>query len=282
MADRRPVPLLRAPRRRLSARATSSSARRRRSTAATSGRTSRASTVGACTTAQGVPGLPAAPAPRLRDGHLRAPGLHRPLRLARRHRPLRRRRRAVAHRRRAASSTAEMFPLLDTRRARTRSSCSRSGSTSRPPTRWSTPYFTMLWDEDIPRVVPPTTTGRATEITVIAGELGRSSTATAAARTRGRRGPTPTSPSGTLRLDAGRARGTLPAGRRRRHRPHALRVRGRRLRVGDHDARQRRTGASCCAPTRPVDADAGADGAEVLHAAGPARSASRWRSTARS
>jgi redox-sensitive bicupin YhaK (pirin superfamily) len=33
------------------------------------------------------------------------------------------------------------------------------------------PYFTMLWDEDLPRHVVTDTDGRTTEITVIAGEL---------------------------------------------------------------------------------------------------------------
>ena len=73
--------------------------------------------------------LPAAPAPRLRDRHDRAPRPHRSLRLARRRRALRPGRRAVADRRRAASCTREMFPLLDRGGRPTRSSCSRSGST---------------------------------------------------------------------------------------------------------------------------------------------------------
>ena len=46
------------------------------------------------------PWLPAAPASRVRDGHVRAAGVHRPLRLARRDRALRSGRRAVAHGRR--------------------------------------------------------------------------------------------------------------------------------------------------------------------------------------
>ena len=64
-----------------------------------------------------VPGLPAAPAPRLRDGDHRPPRPHRSLRLARR------RRRASAAATcsgsppAAASCTAEMFPLLDRERA---------------------------------------------------------------------------------------------------------------------------------------------------------------------
>ena len=46
----------------------------------------------------------------------------------------------------------EMFPLLDTRRARTRWSCSRSGSTCPSTDKMVEPYFTMLWDADIPVV----------------------------------------------------------------------------------------------------------------------------------
>ena len=52
-----------------------------------------------------VPGLPAAPAPRLRDGDDRAPRAHRSLRLARRGGALRPRRRAVAHGRRGHRRT---------------------------------------------------------------------------------------------------------------------------------------------------------------------------------
>ena len=54
---------------------------------------------------RGRAGLPAAPAPRLRDGDRRAPRAARSLRFARRGRALRRRRRAVADRRAAASCT---------------------------------------------------------------------------------------------------------------------------------------------------------------------------------
>ena len=83
-----------------------------------------------------VPGLPAAPAPRLRDRHVR-PAAGSSITPTRSARP-------------PASAAAtcsgsppgegivhsEMFPLLDAT-ARTRSSSSRSGSTCRPPTRWS-------------------------------------------------------------------------------------------------------------------------------------------------
>ena len=43
------------------------------------------------------------------------------------------------------------------------------------------PYFTMLWDEDIPRHVVTDDDGRTTEITVIAGELAGLAAAAAAA-----------------------------------------------------------------------------------------------------
>ena len=96
-----------------------------------------------------VPGLPAAPAPRLRDRDDRAPGLHRSLRLARRRRALRPRRRAVADRRRGHR------PLRDVPAARPR----------RPnplelfqiwlnlprADKLVEPHFSMLWDHDIPR-----------------------------------------------------------------------------------------------------------------------------------
>ena len=66
-----------------------------------------------------------------------------------------------------------MFPLRRPPTGTTRSSCSRSGSTCRPRTRWSTPHFTMLWDHDIPRHVARDDAGRATEVTVIAGRARR-------------------------------------------------------------------------------------------------------------
>ena len=73
-----------------------------------------------------VPGFPAAPAPRLRDRHLRAQGPDRPLRLARRRRALRPRRHAVAHRRPRHRALGDV-PARSTATRRTRSSCSRSG-----------------------------------------------------------------------------------------------------------------------------------------------------------
>ena len=62
---------------------------------------------------------------------------HRPLRLARRRGPLRARRHAVAHRRWRRSCTPRCS-RCSTTPGPTRSSCSRSGSTSRPSTRWPT------------------------------------------------------------------------------------------------------------------------------------------------
>ena len=67
---------------------------------------------------------------------------------------------------------SEMFPLLRPRRSRTRSSCSRSGSTCRAPTSWPPPHFTMLWADDVPRCVETDDGGRRTEVTVVAGRLG--------------------------------------------------------------------------------------------------------------
>jgi hypothetical protein len=84
---------------------------RRRSRAATSGRTSRARRLAHVPRRRGAR-LPAAPAPRLRDGDRRAPGLIDHSDSLGRDGALRRRRRAVADRGRGIVH-AEMFPLVD-------------------------------------------------------------------------------------------------------------------------------------------------------------------------
>ena len=113
VADDRSVPVLRAPRRRLPGGQRRARAGRVARPGATSARTSPGSTAGACTTGGRCAGFPPAPAPRVRDRHLRAPRPHRPRRLARR-----------APRASGAATCsgsppargivhAEMFPLLD-------------------------------------------------------------------------------------------------------------------------------------------------------------------------
>ena len=203
--------------------------------------------------------LPAAPAPRLRDRHVRAPGLHRPLRLARRHRPLRPRRRAVAHRRqghrplrdvpaarprraqpvRAVPDLAQPAGRRQDGRARTSRCCGTR--TSRATSR-------------------PTTTGATTEITVDRRRARRPAPAAAAARARGRRVPRPTSRSGTS--SSSRARMDAPARPGRRHRAHALRVRG--LGCASATTISRPRPAPCCEPTSPSTIAAGPYGAEAL------------------
>ena len=150
------------------------------------------------------PRLPAAPAPRLRDDHVRPPGPGRPRRLARAPRPLRTRRRAVDDRRRRASNTPR---------------CSRCSTTTEPNTlelfqiwmnlpaadKMVDAHFTMLWDDDIPRHV-----GRRRD------RHGDRRVASAMRRRRHRRprrmrrATTQTSPSGTSAFDAGSS-WTMPA-----------------------------------------------------------------------
>ena len=125
VADDRPVPVLRPPRRRLPRRRRRDGPRRaHRRPRARHGlhRPGRLEHVPRPHRAR----LPQPPPPRLRDRHLRAPGPHRPLRLARRRRPLRAGRRAVAHRRPGHRPRRDV-PAPRARRGRTRSSCSRSG-----------------------------------------------------------------------------------------------------------------------------------------------------------
>ena len=115
-----------------------------------------------------VPGVSPAPPPRLRDGDVRAPGTHRPLGLARRHGPVRARRRPVADRRGGHRPLRDV-PAARPQRARTPPSCSRSGSTCPSDDKMVDPYFTMQWDEEIPRLALIDDEGRRGELTVIAG-----------------------------------------------------------------------------------------------------------------
>ena len=208
-----------------------------------------------------VPGFPAAPAPRVRDGDVRAARAHRPFRLARRGGPVRPRRRAVDHRRRGVVHS-EMFPLLD-RDGPNPLELFQIWLNLPADDKLVDPYFTMLWGDDIPR--SPSTDGGRAEITV---DRRASSGARAAPRrrpTRGRRGPRPTSRSGTSASSpAPRGRSRRP---RRRHRPDAVRVRGRGLRVGGARLAAA-TGALLRSRRRPSSSPAG--GASRPRAPGPA------------
>ena len=249
-------------------------ARRRRSRGATSARTSRARTAGACTTASVVPGFPAAPAPRLRDGDHRAPRLHRSLRLARRDGALRPRRRAVAHRR---------------RRHRPLRRCSRCSSATSPnplelfqiwlnlPSAGQARRAALLDALERRRSRAATFTdeaGRTTEVTVIAGQLD------------GKRAPPPPPHSWAARarrrrrhLDHPDGAGRdvdAPAGRARGTNRTLYFFRGAVARASADERAPRRTRRSRCAATSRVDAR----GRRRRVRAAPARragpSASRW------
>ena len=204
--------------------------------------------------------LPAAPAPRLRDRHVRAPRADRPLRLARRGGALRPRRHAVAHRRPRHRALRDV-PAARPRRARTRSSCSRSGSTCPPPTSSSTRTSRCCGTTTLPRRRgAPTPTAASTESPSIAGALDGHAPPRAAAQLVGgatRRRRRDLAP----RVSSRDATWSLPCGAAPRDRAHrALRVRGRRSRVGDttveradrrRRARRRRGTGRRPAPTAP-------------------------------
>ena len=219
--------------------------------------------------------LPAAPAPRLRDGDVRAPGLHRSLRLARRDGALRARRRAVAHRRARASCTAR---------------CSRCSTARREPAElfqiWLNlpaadkmvePYFTMLWDEDLPR---HRRDRRRRSPHAGHGDRGRArgiAPAAAAARLVGVAARRPTSRSGISCSSPARVRRCR---RREQPRPCARSTCSKGRSRIDEQQLERRP-ARCCASTR------GRDHRWLRRRRGrsccrAARSASRSRSTARS
>ena len=225
-----------------------------------------------------VPGFPRAPAPRLRDRHVRAPRPDRPLRLARRHRPLRPRRHAVAHRRPRHRALGDV-PARSTPTAPNPLELFQIWLNLPAADKMVDPYFTMLWETDTPRVVAKDDDGRVTEITVIAGELDGQPRAASAAELVGR-------------ARRGRRRDLAPALRARRgwsSRPRpdptpCARCTCTKARV----AHRRRTtiaaptGVGARRPTSRSRSAAGDDGAEMPRCSRAARSASRSRSTARS
>lgn len=121
------------------------------------------------------------------------------------------------------------------------------------------PYFTMFWDNDVPRHIETDAEGRTTEVTVIAGRLGEAEPPA----------PPPDSWAARadsevaiwhIRLEPG-ARWTLPAAS-----PHVTRVlymfEGDRLTIADTEVTNN-TGA-VLQPDADVDLTAGADGAEAM------------------
>ena len=142
------------------------------------------------------------------------------------------------------------------------------------------PHFTMLWDDDIPRRGHVDDDGRATEITVIAGALGGVAPAAAAAALVGvaaRRRRRHLAPAARPRRRVDAAAGRGPDTVR-----DALRVRRRRrCTVGDAASSAASTGAVLRADA-PVDGRRRATTAPRSWCCRAGRSASRWRSTARS
>ena len=177
-----------------------------------------------------VPGFPSAPASRLRDGDVRAPRLHRPLRFARRNGALWSRRRAVADRGRG-DRACEMFPLLD-RDGPNPCELFQIWLNLPAADKMVPPYFTMFWDQDIPRLADTDDEGRATEVTVIAGALAGLEPQRRR-RARGHHVPRPTSASGTSSPSPRRAGRCPPAAG-----PDTVRtlyVFEGSLRIGEHD-----------------------------------------------
>ena len=116
----------------------------------------------------------------------------------------------------------EMFPLLD-RDGPNPSELFQIWLNLPAADKMVEPYFTMLWDEDIPRHVVTDEQGRTAEITVIAGDARRPRAAGAAAELVG------VASRGRPRHLARRARcrRVVDAAARgvRRHRPRPVRVR---------------------------------------------------------
>ena len=171
----------------------------------------------------------------------------------------------------------EMFPLLDPK-SPNRLELFQIWLNLPARSKMASPYFTMLWDQEMPRHRVTDANGRSTEVTVYAGALGRPRAARAAARfvggkRRRRRRDLVDCARAPRRVElAGRAR---PA-----HGPHALLLRRTRAahrradsRAAWRDRGRRRSGPGARSVRRRRRDSA---------AAGPARSASRSRSTGRS
>ena len=108
------------------------------------------------------------------------------------------------------------------------------------------PHFTMLWADDIPRVVATDDAGRTTEVTVIAGRLGDADPRPAPPHSWASR-PDADVAIWHVRLEAG-ATWALPAGPTG-HGAGALRVRG----FGARRSRTRRSAAPPPPWSRPTD-----------------------------
>ena len=155
-------------------------ARRRRSRAATSGRTSPASTAGACTTARSCPASRSTRTAASRPSRSCAAGSSTtPTRWA----PPRASAAATCSGSPPASGIvhSEMFPLLDADGAEPARAVPDLAQPARPTTRWSTRTSRCCGTDDIPRHVVVDDAGRTTEVTVIAGELGGLAAAATAA-----------------------------------------------------------------------------------------------------
>ena len=228
-----------------------------------------------------VPGLPAAPAPRLRDRHHRAPRPDRPLRLARRHRALRPGRRAVADRRHGHRALRDV-PAASSATAPTRSSCSRSGSTCRAADKMVEPYFTMLWADDDPRARRRRRRGPHDRGHRHRRRARRRRRRPRRRRARGRRAPDVRRRDLDDRAASPARAWTLPPGAAR-HQPHALLLRGDAVAASTgtsscgRDAGSRAPRRRCRSPLRERPR-----GRRAACSCRAGRSASRSRSTARS